>query len=191
MYVVFWLVAGVREKRVDNAKKFDEMLNGDVRLRLYLVQVDAIISDPCNKNGGGFGPIYNEITTLVTVLVIGGDRRDQSILSHAVKILTLAIASRVQLLHLTVEDGKDFFPIIMIGGIIDANKKWDKGREVTISKDYFLIIIISVVVDANRKWDRGREVTNFTEDAFGEMGALNTMENGSTSLAIVFNLLCP
>lgn len=82
------------------------------------MQVDAINCDPY-KNGGGFGTVYNEITTLVTVLVIGGDRRDQTILSHAVRILTLTITSRVQLLHLAVEDGKGFLLIIMIGGITD------------------------------------------------------------------------
>jgi hypothetical protein len=35
-------------------------------------------------------------------------------------------------------DGKDSFPLVMVGGVLEANKRWDIGKEVInyISKDY-------------------------------------------------------
>ena len=35
-------------------------------------------------------------------------------------------------------DGKGSFPLVMVGGVLEANKKWDIGKEVVncISKDY-------------------------------------------------------
>ena len=38
----------------------------------------------------------------------------------------------------TISDGKDSFPLVMVGGVLDANKRWDIGKEVIkcISKDY-------------------------------------------------------
>lgn len=35
-------------------------------------------------------------------------------------------------------DGKDPFPLVMVGGVLEANKRWDIGNEVIscISKDF-------------------------------------------------------
>lgn len=34
--------------------------------------------------------------------------------------------------------GRDSFPLVMVGGVLEANKRWDIGKEVinNISKDY-------------------------------------------------------
>ena len=35
-------------------------------------------------------------------------------------------------------DGTDHFPLVMVGGVLEANKRWDIGKEVIncISKDF-------------------------------------------------------
>lgn len=37
-----------------------------------------------------------------------------------------------------IADGKDSFPLVMVGGVLEANKRWDIGKEVIrcVSKDY-------------------------------------------------------
>lgn len=37
-----------------------------------------------------------------------------------------------------IADGKGSFPLVMVGGVLEANKRWDIGKEVVncISKDY-------------------------------------------------------
>lgn len=39
---------------------------------------------------------------------------------------------------LCFSDGTDCFPLVMVGGVLEANKSWDIGKEVIrcISKDY-------------------------------------------------------
>lgn len=29
-----------------------------------------------------------------------------------------------------VADGKEIFPLVMVGGVLEANKRWDIGKEV-------------------------------------------------------------
>lgn len=38
----------------------------------------------------------------------------------------------------TLADRKNSFPLVMVGGVLEANQRWDIGREVMdfISKDY-------------------------------------------------------
>lgn len=45
---------------------------------------------------------------------------------------------------------------VIIGEILDANMKWDRGREVNNAKDSFAIIIGGIIA-ANKKWDRGEK----------------------------------
>lgn len=85
-------------------------------------------------------------------------------------------------MHLAGKNRKGSFLVIIIGGILDANKKWDRGREVTISKGSFSIIIIFVLIDATRNGIRGREVAKSIE------GALGVMEKDSPS-EIRFSIL--
>ena len=37
-----------------------------------------------------------------------------------------------------IADGKQSFPLVMVGGVLEANKRWDIGKEVVkcIIKDY-------------------------------------------------------
>lgn len=86
------------------------------------------------------------------------------------------------------EDGKGYF-LVIIGEILDAKIKWDRGREVTNAKDSFAIII-GGIIDANKNWDRGREIY---KDIFGEVGAWcsQIMVEGSTFFCKVFILIWP
>lgn len=113
-----------------------------VGLHLYFVEADANNFDPWNKNGGGFGLVYKRILALVSILVLVDDVGDQTILSHAIKVLIVTITIGVQRLHLAGKNRKGSFLVIIIVGILDANKKWDRGRKVTISKGSFSILFL-------------------------------------------------
>lgn len=75
------LIGGLcREKRVDDARQlFEEMLKRVVELHLYFVEADTNNFNPWNKNGGGFGLVYKQITALVCILVFVDDVGDQTI----------------------------------------------------------------------------------------------------------------
>ncbi|MFS8018926.1 hypothetical protein Hanom_Chr15g01397821 [Helianthus anomalus] len=42
------------------------------------------------------------------------------------------------LVHDVFYDGKDAFPLVMVGNVLEANRRWDIGKEVIkcISKDF-------------------------------------------------------
>ncbi|RVW75066.1 hypothetical protein CK203_056011 [Vitis vinifera] len=52
------------------------------------------------------------------------------ILVDAVQELALSVKAVVQRLCLCGEDGNGSFPIVMVGGVLEANKRWDIGKEV-------------------------------------------------------------
>uniref|UniRef100_A0A2P2JZ10 N-acetyl-D-glucosamine kinase n=2 Tax=Rhizophora mucronata TaxID=61149 RepID=A0A2P2JZ10_RHIMU len=86
-------------------------------------------------------PSWARIAALVPVVVSCAEEGDQvanKILQDSVEELALSVKAVVQRLGLCGEDGKVSFPLVMVGGVLEANKRWDIGKEVVncISKDY-------------------------------------------------------
>ncbi|KAL3643747.1 hypothetical protein CASFOL_014562 [Castilleja foliolosa] len=74
------------------------------------------------------------LVPLVVSCAEAGDQVAHEILIDAVQELVLSVTAVVQRLHLAGEDGNDTFPVVMVGGVLEANnKKWDIGKEVTDS----------------------------------------------------------
>ncbi|GAB4840707.1 hypothetical protein Ancab_021474 [Ancistrocladus abbreviatus] len=76
---------------------------------------------------------WARIAALVPVVVScaeAGDEIADKILVEAVKELAACVKAVVHGLHLGGEDGSHSFPIVMVGGVLQANKKWDIGKEV-------------------------------------------------------------
>ncbi|THU61837.1 hypothetical protein C4D60_Mb07t27470 [Musa balbisiana] len=67
-----------------------------------------------------------------------GDEVANRILHDTVLELTASVKAVVQRLDLCGEDGKDSFPLVMVGGVLEANKSWDIGKAVVdcITKIY-------------------------------------------------------
>ncbi|KAG6498913.1 hypothetical protein ZIOFF_038665 [Zingiber officinale] len=59
-----------------------------------------------------------------------GDEVANKILYDSVQELADSIIAVVKRLRLCGEDGKDIFPLVMVGGVLEANKRWDIGKEV-------------------------------------------------------------
>ncbi|KAH6788298.1 Actin-like ATPase superfamily protein [Perilla frutescens var. frutescens] len=79
---------------------------------------------------------WARIAALVPVVVScaeAGDKIADEILNNAVQELSLSVKAVVQRLHLAGEDGNGSFPVVMVGGVLEANKRWDIGNEVTNS----------------------------------------------------------
>ncbi|XVF58486.1 hypothetical protein PTKIN_Ptkin07bG0069900 [Pterospermum kingtungense] len=86
-------------------------------------------------------PSWARIAALVPVVVYcaeAGDEVASKILKEAVEELALSVKAVVQRLGLCGEDGKNSFPLVMVGGVLEANQKWDIGKEVMdfVSNDY-------------------------------------------------------
>lgn len=86
-------------------------------------------------------PSWARIAALVPVVVScaeAGDEVANKILIDSVQELASSVKAVVQRLGLCGKDGKDNFPLVMVGGVLEANKRWDIGKEVVnfISKDY-------------------------------------------------------
>ncbi|KAI5671208.1 hypothetical protein M9H77_11572 [Catharanthus roseus] len=86
-------------------------------------------------------PSWARIAALVPVVVScaeAGDSVANEILNNAVQDLALCVKAVVQRLQLAGEDGNGSFPVVMVGGVLEANKGWDIGEEVTksISKTF-------------------------------------------------------
>ncbi|KAF8410676.1 hypothetical protein HHK36_003208 [Tetracentron sinense] len=86
-------------------------------------------------------PSWARIAALVPVVVScaeAGDEVANKILLDSVQELAASVKAVAQRLGLCGEDGKDSFPLVMVGGVLEANKRWDIGKEVIncISKDY-------------------------------------------------------
>ncbi|KAJ1694976.1 hypothetical protein LUZ63_011674 [Rhynchospora breviuscula] len=84
---------------------------------------------------------WARIAALVPVVVssaIEGDEVANKILHESVRDLADCVIAVVRRLQLCGEDGKGRFPLVMVGGVLESNKKWDIGKEVTqcISKIY-------------------------------------------------------
>ncbi|XP_077221250.1 uncharacterized protein LOC143854982 [Tasmannia lanceolata] len=86
-------------------------------------------------------PSWARIAALVPVVVScaeAGDQVANKILLDSVQELAASVKAVVQRLGLCGEDEKDSFPLVMVGGVLGANKNWDIGKEVVqcISKVY-------------------------------------------------------
>ncbi|KAK1307535.1 hypothetical protein QJS10_CPA09g00733 [Acorus calamus] len=86
-------------------------------------------------------PSWARIAALVPVVVScaeAGDQVANKILQDSVQELAASVKAVVQRLSLSGEDGKGSFPLVMVGGVLEANKKWDIGKEVAtfVLKDY-------------------------------------------------------
>ncbi|PSS05818.1 N-acetyl-D-glucosamine kinase [Actinidia chinensis var. chinensis] len=78
-------------------------------------------------------PSWARIARLVPVVVScaeAGDQVANQILLDAVQELASSVKAVVQRLSLSGEDGRDSFPLVMVGGVLEANKRWDIGKEV-------------------------------------------------------------
>ncbi|TXG54517.1 hypothetical protein EZV62_019773 [Acer yangbiense] len=86
-------------------------------------------------------PSWARIAALVPEVVScaeAGDEVANRILRDSVQELALSVKAVVQRLGLCGEDGTDSFPLVMVGGVLEANRRWDIGKEVIkyISKEY-------------------------------------------------------
>ncbi|XP_008812119.1 N-acetyl-D-glucosamine kinase-like [Phoenix dactylifera] len=86
-------------------------------------------------------PSWARIAALVPVVVSSAEEGDEvanRILYDSVQELADSVIAVVRRLRLCGKDGKDPFPLVMVGGVLEANKKWDIGKEVIncISKVY-------------------------------------------------------
>ncbi|XP_042060808.1 N-acetyl-D-glucosamine kinase-like isoform X1 [Salvia splendens] len=86
-------------------------------------------------------PSWARIAALLPIVVScadAGDLAATNILFDAVHELASSVKAVVARLELCGEDGKDSFPLVMVGGVLEANKRWDIGNEVIncISKDF-------------------------------------------------------
>ncbi|XP_011037759.1 PREDICTED: N-acetyl-D-glucosamine kinase-like isoform X3 [Populus euphratica] len=83
-------------------------------------------------------PSWARIAALVPEVVSCAEACDQvatKILVDAVQDLALSVKAVVQRLHLCGEDffladGNGSFPVVMVGGVLEANRTWDIGKEV-------------------------------------------------------------
>ncbi|KAM3700980.1 hypothetical protein ACJW31_05G138800 [Castanea mollissima] len=78
-------------------------------------------------------PSWARIAALVPDVVScaeSGDQIAHKILVDAVQELALSVKAVVQRLSLCGADGNDSFPVVMVGGVLEANKGWDIGKEV-------------------------------------------------------------
>ncbi|KAL0327944.1 UNVERIFIED_CONTAM: N-acetyl-D-glucosamine kinase [Sesamum calycinum] len=86
-------------------------------------------------------PSWARIAALVPVVVSCADAGDpvaNNILHDTVHELASSVRAVVERLELCGEDGKDPFPLVMVGGVLEANRRWDIGNEVIscISGDF-------------------------------------------------------
>ncbi|KAL2244609.1 N-acetyl-D-glucosamine kinase isoform X2 [Sesamum indicum] len=76
---------------------------------------------------------WARIAALVPIVVScaeAGDEVAEEILNNAVHELALSVKAVVKRLHLAGKDGTDYFQVVMVGGVLEANKTWDIGNKV-------------------------------------------------------------
>ncbi|VFQ83341.1 unnamed protein product [Cuscuta campestris] len=79
---------------------------------------------------------WARIAAIVPVVVScaeDGDVIANEILNTAVNELAVSVRAVVQRLCLAGKDDNDSFPLVMVGGVLEANQKWNIGNEVTNS----------------------------------------------------------
>ncbi|CAI9113642.1 OLC1v1014281C1 [Oldenlandia corymbosa var. corymbosa] len=86
-------------------------------------------------------PSWARIARLFSYVVScaeAGDEVANNILLDAVQELASSVKAVVKRLGLSGENGRDNFPLVMVGGVLEGNKRWDIGKEVIncITKDF-------------------------------------------------------
>ncbi|KAH9603292.1 hypothetical protein KSS87_021535 [Heliosperma pusillum] len=86
-------------------------------------------------------PSWARIAALVPAVVSCaevGDEIANKILLEAVEELAACVKSVVQRLHLCGKDKSGPFPVVLVGGVLEANKKWDISNEIIgcIKRDF-------------------------------------------------------
>ncbi|XP_057538757.1 uncharacterized protein LOC130816135 isoform X1 [Amaranthus tricolor] len=77
-------------------------------------------------------PSWARIAALAPVVITSAEADDEianKILVEAVEELATCVKSVVQRLHLCGQDKNGIFPVVLVGGILEANTKWDIARE--------------------------------------------------------------
>lgn len=98
-------------------------------------------------------PSWARIAALVPVVVTcaeAGDEVANKILLDSVQELASSVKAVVERLGLCGQDGKSAFPLVMVGGVLEANRRrWDIGKEVMncISKYFSGVIPIRPKVE--------------------------------------------
>ncbi|KAI4308158.1 hypothetical protein L6164_031261 [Bauhinia variegata] len=111
----------------------DTMLTSSILKTLGLSSADELI-------GWTYAdPSWARIAALVPVVVScaeAGDEVANKILLDSVQELASSVKAVVERLALC--DGKGAFPLVMVGGVLEANRRWDIGKEVVncISKHF-------------------------------------------------------
>ncbi|CAO2205657.1 unnamed protein product [Urochloa humidicola] len=102
-------------------------LTGDILEKLELSSPDEII-------GWTYAdPSWARIAALVPVVVSSaedGDEVANKILHDSVQELADTVIAVVRRLRLCGEDGNNKFPLVLVGGVLEGNKKWDISGEV-------------------------------------------------------------
>ncbi|KAL6561910.1 hypothetical protein OROGR_002917 [Orobanche gracilis] len=70
------------------------------------------------------------LVPLVVSCAESGDQVAHEILTNAVQELASSVIAVVRRLYLAGEDGSDSFHVVIVGGVFEANKRWDIGKEV-------------------------------------------------------------
>ncbi|KAL6567248.1 hypothetical protein OROGR_000916 [Orobanche gracilis] len=70
------------------------------------------------------------LVPLVVSCAESGDQVAHEILTNAVQELASSVIAVVRRLHLAGHDGSDPFHVVIVGGVLEANKRWDIGKEV-------------------------------------------------------------
>uniref|UniRef100_A0A7N0RIH2 N-acetyl-D-glucosamine kinase n=1 Tax=Kalanchoe fedtschenkoi TaxID=63787 RepID=A0A7N0RIH2_KALFE len=117
---------------------------------------------------------WARIAALVPVVVRcaeAGDEVANEILNYSVQELAASVRAVVHRLGLCGQDGKASFPLVMVGGVLAANKGWDIGSEVIkrVSKDYPGVISIIPKVEpavgaAMLAWNLYRRESSRTDE---------------------------
>lgn len=86
-------------------------------------------------------PSWARIAALVPVIVAcaeAGDEVADNILLDSVEELASSVKAVIQRLGLAGEDGQEAFPLVMVGGVLEAKRRWDIAKKVinSISKEY-------------------------------------------------------
>ncbi|KAK1426370.1 hypothetical protein QVD17_15041 [Tagetes erecta] len=113
----------------------ETMLTSSILRQLQLSSPDELI-------GWTYAdPSWARIATLAPVVVLcaeAGDQVANDILLYAVEEMASSVKAVVQRLGLCGKDGKDNFPLVMVGNVLETNRRWDIGKEVIrcIVKDF-------------------------------------------------------
>ncbi|TVU43497.1 hypothetical protein EJB05_09973 [Eragrostis curvula] len=102
-------------------------LTGEILKKLQLSSPDELI-------GWTYAdPSWARIAALVPEVVSSaedGDEVANKILHDSVQELADTVIAVVRRLRLCGEDGKDQFPLVLVGGVLEGNKKWNISGEV-------------------------------------------------------------